>query len=278
MDALVTTDWLAGELGASDLRVVDATYVDAATGRDPAAEHEQAHIPGAVFMNLGELRDTDSDVPMTLPSPAKFASRMQTLGLGDGTRIVLYDNSPWRTAARAWWMLRLFGASDIAILDGGLNKWRTEGRPLATGKETPRHRHRIVDIDPGRLRTFDQMKAIVTDKNEQILDARSAARFTGVEPDPRAGVERGHMPGAKNLPYTGIFNADGTYKTGDPLRQQFEAAGIDLDKPVVTTCGSGITASTLAFGLHLIGREAALYDGSWSEWGADPSTLKVPGA
>ena len=278
MDALVTTEWLANELGASDLRVVDATYVDAATGRDPAAEYEQGHIPGAVFMNLGELRDTDSALPMTLPAPEKFASRMQSLGLGDGSRIVLYDDSPWRTAARAWWMLHTFGAHDVAILDGGLAKWKAEGRALATGKETLRHRHFTVWKDEKGVRTLDQMKDVVSSGSEQVLDARSAARFTGEEPDPRPATHAGHMPGARNLPYGGIFNADGTYKTGDALRAAFEGAGIDLDRPIVTTCGSGITASTLAFGLHLLGRDAALYDGSWSEWGADRTTAKVTGA
>jgi thiosulfate/3-mercaptopyruvate sulfurtransferase len=278
MDPLVTTQWLAGELGASDLRIVDATYVDAATGRDPAAEYEAGHIPGAVFMNLGELRDTDSDLPMMLPSPEKFASRMQSLGLGDGSRIVLYDASPWRTSARAWWMLKTFGAHDVAILDGGLAKWQAEERELATGKEQLRHRHFTVWADTKGVRTLEQMKTALDSGNEQVLDARSAARFTGEEPDPRPATHAGHMPGAKNLPYTGIFNADGTYKTGDALRAAFEGAGIDLDRPIVTTCGSGVTASTLAFGLHLLGKDAALYDGSWSQWGADRTTAKVMGA
>lgn len=278
MDALVTTEWLAGELGASDLRVVDATYVDGSLGRDPAAEYEQGHIPGAVFMNLGELRDTDSDLPMMLPTPEKFASRMQSLGLGDGSRIVLYDDSPWRTSARAWWMLRTFGAHDVAILDGGLAKWRAENRNLAQGKEQLRHRHFTVWADQKGVRSLDQMKALLESGDEQILDARSAARFTGEEPDPRPATHAGHMPGAKNLPYTGILNDDGTYKQGDALRSAFQAAGIDLDKPIVATCGSGVTGSVLAFGLHLLGKDAALYDGSWSEWGADKGTAKVMGA
>ena len=278
MDALVTTEWLANELGASDLRVVDATYVDAALGRDAAAEYEREHIPGAVFMNLGELRDTDSDLPMMLPSAEKFASRMQSLGLGDGSRIVLYDSSPWKTSARAWWMLHTFGAHDIAILDGGIAKWKAEGRDLATGKEQLRHRHFTVWNDKKGVRTLDQMKANIESGNEQILDARSAARFTGEEPDPRPATHAGHIPGSKNLPYTELFNADGTWKQDDALRAAFEGAGIDVDKPIATTCGSGVTASTLMFGLHLLGKDAALYDGSWSEWGADRTTPKATGA
>jgi thiosulfate/3-mercaptopyruvate sulfurtransferase len=278
MDALVTTEWLANEMGASDLRIVDATYVDAASGRDAAAEYEAAHIPGAVFMNLAELRDTDSDLPMMMPSAEKFASRMQSLGLGDGSRIVLYDSSPWNTSARAWLMLRTFGAHDVAILDGGLAKWQAEGRDTTSGKETLRHRHFTVWADDKGLRTLDQMKANVENGAEQVLDARSAARFTGEEPDPRPATHAGHIPGSKNLPYGALFNADGTWKTGDALKSAFESAGIDLDKPIVTTCGSGITASVLAFGLHLLGKDAAVYDGSWSEWGADRSTPKATGA
>jgi len=278
MDALVTTEWLANEMGASDLRIVDATYVDSSTGRDPAAEYEAAHIDGAVFMNLGELRDTDSDLPMMMPSAEKFASRMQSLGLGDGSRIVLYDSSPFHTSARAWWMLNNFGAHDVAILDGGLDKWKAEGRETKSGKETLRHRHFTVWADDKGVRTLDQMKANVESGDEQVLDARSAARFTGDEADPRPATHAGHIPGSKNLPQGELFNDDGTWKTGDALKSAFEQAGIDLDKPVVTTCGSGITASVLAFGLKLLGKSAALYDGSWSEWGADRSTPKATGA
>ncbi|WP_375392902.1 3-mercaptopyruvate sulfurtransferase [uncultured Sphingomonas sp.] len=278
MDALVTTQWLASELGASDLRIVDATYLDAAGGRDASAEYEQAHIPGAVFMNLGELRDTDTDLPMMLPSAEKFASRMQSLGLGDGSRIVLYDTSPWHTAARAWWMLRHFGAHDVAILDGGLTKWRAEGRETAAGKEQLRHRHFTVWAGAEGVRTLDQMQRNLSSGGEQVLDARSAARFTGEEPDPRPATHAGHIPGSKNLPYTELFEADGTWKRGEALRQAFAAASVDLDRPIVTTCGSGITAATLLFGLHLLGKDGALYDGSWSEWGASRDTHKAMGA
>jgi thiosulfate/3-mercaptopyruvate sulfurtransferase len=278
MDALVTTEWLANELGANDLRVVDATYVLASDGRDPAAEYEAAHVPGAVFFDVGEISDLSNPLPTMLPPPEKFASRMQSLGLGDGSRIVLYDNSPYRTAARAWWMLRLFGAHDVAILDGGFAKWQAEGRSVESGKPQHRHRHFTVWADDGQVRTLDQMKANVDSGAEQVLDARSGPRFTGEEPDPRPATHAGHIPGSKNLPYKQLFNDDGTWKTGDALKAEFEKAGVDLSKPLVTTCGSGITASVLLFGAHLLGNEAALYDGSWSEWGADMSTPKAMGA
>jgi thiosulfate/3-mercaptopyruvate sulfurtransferase len=277
MDSLVSTEWLANELGASDLRVVDATWVMPGDG-DPAGAYEKAHIPGAVFMDLGELRDTSSDLPMMLPPAEKFASRMQSLGLGDGSRIVLYDDSPYRTAARAWFMLKTFGAHDVAILDGGFAKWRAEGRDTASGKESLRHRHFTVWEDRKDVRTLDQMKANVDSGAEQVVDARSEARFTGEEPDPRPATHAGHIPGSRNLPIGRLFNDDGTYKDKDAIRAEFEAAGIDVTKPVVTTCGSGITASVLAFALHRIGQKAALYDGSWSEWGADRSTAKAMGA
>ena len=278
MDSLVTTEWLANELGANDLRIVDATYFGGSGDRDAAAEYQTAHIPGAVFMDLAEIADTSSTLPSMLPRPEKFASRMQSLGLGDGSRIVLYDNSPLRTAARAWFMLRTFGAHDVAILDGGFAKWQAEGRDTASGKEQLRHRHFTVWADDSGVRTLDQMKANVDSGAEQVLDARSAARFTGEEPDPRPATHAGHIPGSKNLPYGALFNEDGTWKTGDALKAAFEDAGVDLSKPLVTTCGSGITAAALAFGAHLLGNDAAVYDGSWSEWGADRSTAKATGA
>lgn len=277
MDALVTTEWLAGELQASDLRIVDATFFLPEHGRDAAADYLAGHIPGAVFMDLAEIADTASPLPTMLPSPEKFASRMQSLGLGDGSRIVLYDDSPLHTAARAWWMLNMFGAHDVAILDGGLAKWKAEGRPLATGKETLRHRHFTVWADDGHVRTLDQMKANLDSKAEQVMDARSPARFTGEEPDPRPATHAGHIPGSKNIYYKELFNDDGTWKQGDALRAVFEGAGIDLAKPLVGTCGSGITAAVLVFGAKLLGNDAALYDGSWAEWGADRSTPKAMG-
>jgi thiosulfate/3-mercaptopyruvate sulfurtransferase len=277
MDALVSTEWLAKELGASDLRIVDASWHSDA--RDAAAEYEAGHIPGAVFMDLAGVADTTSELPMMLPKAEKFASRMQSLGLGDGSRIVIYDDSGLHTSARAWWMLRLFGAHQVAILDGGLSKWKAEGRDLATGKETLRHRHFTVWKDEGHVRTLDQMKALVDKGGEQIVDARSQARFEGREAEPRLGVNPGHMPGSKNLPMSGLFNADGTYRDKDGLIAAFAAAGVDPAHPIAATCGSGITAATVAFAAHLLGNDkVAVYDGSWSEWGADAGTPKAIGA
>jgi len=278
MESLVTTEWLAGELGASDLRIVDATWLMPTDGRDAAAEYEAEHIPGAVFMDLAGLADAASPYPMMLPSAEKFASRMQSLGLGDGSRIVLYDNSPYKSAARAWWMLSVFGAHDVALLDGGFAKWKAEGRPFVGGKETLRHRHFTVWKDAKPVRTIEQMKTNLSSKAEQVVDARSAARFSGAEADPRPEVAAGHIPGSFNLAYGQMFNADGTWKTADALKAAFTGAGIDLAQPLITTCGSGMTAATLAFGAHLLGKsDVALYDGSWSEWGAQTDTPKAVG-
>jgi thiosulfate/3-mercaptopyruvate sulfurtransferase len=276
MDALVSTEWLAAELGASDLRIVDATWAMPADGRAPRKEFEAAHIPGAVFFDLDDISDTNHALPHMLPSPEKFASRCQSLGIGDGSRIVIYDDSPYRSAARAWWMFEYFGAHSVAILDGGLAKWQAEGRPLESGPQTVRHRHFTVQPDVLLVRSFEQMKTNLATKAEQVLDARSAARFKGQEAEPRPGLRSGAMPGAYNLPVGGIFNDDGTYKKADALKAAFESSGIDLAKPVITSCGSGITASALAFGLHLLGKKnVPVYDGSWAEWGSKSDTPVV---
>jgi thiosulfate/3-mercaptopyruvate sulfurtransferase len=276
MDSLVSTDWLDAELGAADLRIVDATYFLPAMGRDARAEYEAAHIPGAIFFDIDEISDSASPLPHMLPSEHKFASRMQSLGLGDGNRFVVYDNSPLHSAARVWWMLRVFGAHYVALLDGGLQKWRAEGRQLAIGRERHRHGHFTAFLD---LKAVADKPAMLALADEEIVDARAPPRFAGEEAEPRPGLEPGHIPGSRNAPQGEFFNPDNSWKLGDALRAVFDAAGVDLARPMVTTCGSGVTAAVPLFGAHLLGKEdVRLYDGSWSEWGADPDTPKARGA
>lgn len=278
MDILVSTEWLADAIGASDLRIVDATYFLPEVGRDAAAEYEAQHIPGAVFLNLGELADLNDPRPNMAPPAEKFASRMQALGLGDGSRIVIYDNSPHRSSARAWWLFELFGAPNVAILDGGLGKWLAEKRPVESGKPQLRHRHFTVWRDEKAIATKEQIVENLTGKAAQVVDARTMSRFTAEEPEIRHGMASGHIPGSVCLPSSKLFNADGTWKRGHELKGLFIEAGVDLEKPLITTCGSGVTAASLLFGARLLGKtDVTLYDGSWSEWGADPATPKATG-
>ncbi|MDZ4736202.1 MAG: sulfurtransferase [Rhodospirillaceae bacterium] len=267
-DSLVSTSWLADHVAAPDIRIVDGTFYLPTEGKSARAEYQKQHILGAVFFDIDEIADSDTDLPHMLPSPEKFSSRVRRLGLGDGNRIVVYDANGMG-AARVWWTFRVFGHRDVAVLDGGMRKWLAEGRPIEDLPPMPRERHFTAQFNNLLVRNKGQVRANLGTSREQVLDARSRGRFAGTEPEPRAGLRSGHIPGSCNLPAGMVMDpADGTFLPPDILKKRFEEAGIDLDRPVITSCGSGVTAATLAFALHLIGHDdVAVYDGSWSEWG-----------
>ncbi|HXE03370.1 MAG TPA: 3-mercaptopyruvate sulfurtransferase [Methyloceanibacter sp.] len=268
---LTETDELARELDAPDLVIIDASWHMPAENRNAHEEYLAEHIPGAIFFDIDEIADTKSGLPHMLPPPEKFSSRMRSMGIGDGSRIVVYDSSGLFSAARVWWTFRVMGVDDVSVLNGGLPKWKREGLPLESGPARSRTaRHFTARRNLDLVRDVGDIKALLKDRSAEIVDARAADRFAGKAPEPRPGLRSGRIPGSHNLPFAKLLNKDGTLKTAPEIERLFEEAGVDLSKPVVASCGSGITASVLALGLAEIGhRRAAVYDGSWSEWGAD---------
>jgi thiosulfate/3-mercaptopyruvate sulfurtransferase len=272
MESLVSTEWLADHLG--EVTVVDCSWFMPASGRSGRDEYLEAHIPGARFLDIDEVADRSNPAPHMLPTAAQFASAMEQLGIGSDDRIVVYDNSPTRTAARGWFTLRHFGARAVAVLDGGLQKWVAEGRPTEAGEPRPRTAH----FDAREGADILSKAEILAGAGCALIDARGKGRFEGSEPEPRAGLAGGHIPGSRNLPFGQLYRADGTFKSREQIREEFDRAGIDPAQPFGASCGSGVTAAILIFAAHLIGGEGnKLYDGSWSEWGADPATPKAVG-
>ena len=279
ISSLVSTQWLAEHLDQGNLAILDATKHLPAAGRDARGEFAAAHIPGARFLDLASLKDPASMVPDALPTRSQVKQRLDELGIGPSDAIVIYDDSDVKTSARAWFSLRIAGIDNVAILDGGLAKWRSEGRPLDSGAAGDfSHPEEKGDPIETGVRTKAQMLANIDAATEQVLDARGADRVFGSGVDPVHGGPNGRIPGALCLPFGNVFAADGSFKSPEDLRAAFAMAGVDLDKPIVTSCGSGVTASVLLFALHLIGKDdVALYDGSWQEWSADPATPKAQG-
>ncbi|MEM9709249.1 MAG: 3-mercaptopyruvate sulfurtransferase [Pseudomonadota bacterium] len=276
---LVSTDWLAAHLDDPDLRILDATWYLPGSGKDPKTEHEESHIPGARFFDIDEISDTARAMPHMAPPPEKFISRMRAMGVGDGHHVVVYDRMGLFSAARVWWTFRLMGKTDIAVLDGGFPKWQRDDRPVSDSPPVLRDRHITIARQAALVRDVTQVAAASKLGDYEIIDARPPERFNGTAPEPRPGLRGGHIPGSKNLPYGELLNADGTMKTADALAEIFAAAEVDLAKPAITTCGSGITAAIVFLALARLGKtDVSLYDGSWAEWGSYPDLKVAQGA
>ncbi|HBT02312.1 MAG: 3-mercaptopyruvate sulfurtransferase [Salipiger marinus] len=272
---LVSTNWLAQHLKDPDLRVLDASWYMPGSGRDPKAEYDAAHIPGARFFDIDEISDLRSDLPHMVPPVDKFMSRMRAMGVGDGHQVVVYDGAGLFSAARVWWLFKLMGQDDVAVLDGGFPKWQAEGREVEDMPPVIRDRHMMVRRQNHLVKDVTQVSAASKLRDHEIIDARAAPRFRGEVPEPRPGLRSGHIPGARNVPFATLLAPDGTLKPPQALREVFLAAGVDLSKPAITSCGSGVTAAILNLALTRMGKsDHSLYDGSWSEWGQFP-TLPV---
>ncbi len=278
-DPIVSTEWLAPRLGQSAIAIIDATWFMPDAGRDAAAEFAAGHIPGAVFFDIDEISDHASGLPHMLSPPQDFAMAARRLGVRRDSIVIVYDAHGLFSAPRAWWNFRAMGHVETFVLDGGLPKWIAEGRPLESGWPVPAHGDFKAHPDPSMVRDLEQVRSALDANGAQVVDARSPERFAGAAPEPRAGLRAGHMPGAKNLPWSRVVAPDGALADLAKLHDAFEKAGVDLAAPIITTCGSGVSASVLALALARIGRmDAAVYDGSWSEWGSRSDTAVVTGA
>jgi len=274
---VVEPDWVEKQLGAPEFRIVDAAWYLPAQNRNGAEEYAAGHIPGAVFFDQDVIADHSTGLPHSVPSPEFFAAEVGKLGISETDTIVVYDGPGIFTAPRVWWLFRLMGAEKVYVMNGGLDGWKRDGRPLETDLPEPKPAIFKPNFDASKITTFEAMKDIVASGSKQIADARGAGRFTAEEPEPRAGMRGGHMPGAKNLPM-GVFSENGRFKSLPEIKDTIEKAGIDLSKPVVTSCGSGVTAAVITLALTSLGHDDnTLYDGSWSEWGSKPDTPIVTG-
>ena len=274
--ALVSTTWVADHMSAPDVRLVDCTYFLPNDGRTGPEEYKKQHLPGAVFFDIDDVKNADDPLPHMIPSAEVFSSKVRKLGLGDGNRIICYDhNGGGSAAARVWWMFRLFGHDDVAVMDGGLPKWLAEGRPVTDDIPTPQERHFTARENHMMVRSIEQILSNIDSKREDVIDVRAAGRFAGTAPEPRAGMRSGHMPGAFNLPYGDLMDPEKNFvmRSAEEIKALADKAGIDMKRPLVTSCGSGGTACYAALAFYLIGKEdVAIYDGSWSEWGGRQDT------